>query len=122
MRHGLLLTLTAGALGWACACGAAELADAVMRGDAAATDRLLAAHADVNEPRPDGGTALHWAVYRNDVPTARKLLKAGANVSAANEAGVAPLLLAAERGVFAGHLGIPVLVAYRIVADARAIA
>jgi ankyrin repeat protein len=98
MRHGLLLTLTAGTLGWACACGAAELADAVMRGDAATTDRLLAAHADVNAPRPDGGTALHWAVYRNDVHTARKLLQAGANVSAANEAGVAPMLLAAERG------------------------
>jgi ankyrin repeat protein len=92
------LTLAGTALAWAYTAGAAELADAVMRGDAGAADRLLAAHADVNEPRPDGGTALHWAVYRDDVAMARKLLKAGANVAAVNEAGVAPLLLAAERG------------------------
>src|SRR5512143_363142 len=94
MKHRLALTLAATALGWACACGAAELADAVMRGDVGAVDRLLAAHADVNEPRPDGGTALHWAVYQDDLGTARKLLKAGANVATVNEAGVAPLLLA----------------------------
>ncbi|MEO8467287.1 MAG: ankyrin repeat domain-containing protein [Gammaproteobacteria bacterium] len=98
MRYGLLLTLAAGTLGWACLSGAAELADAVMHGDAVAIDRLLTAHSDVNEPRPDGGTALHWAVYRNDLVTARKLLTAGANVATVNEAGVAPLLLAAERG------------------------
>ena len=98
MRHRLSLTLAVAALGWVCASRAAELADAVMHGDAATIDRLLAAHADANEPRPDGGTALHWAVYRNDLVTARKLLKAGANVATLNEAGVAPLLLAAERG------------------------
>ena len=92
------MTLAVAALGWACSSRAAELADAVMHGDAPAIDRLLAAHADVNAPRPDGGTALHWAVYRNDLATARKLLKAGANVATVNEAGVAPLLLAAERG------------------------
>ena len=96
MRH--WLTVAVAAFGWIGASRAADLADAVMHGDAATIDRLLAAHADVNEPRPDGGTALHWAVYRNDLVTARKLLKAGANVATLNEAGVAPLLLAAERG------------------------
>jgi uncharacterized protein len=94
-RHALLLTAT---LAWTCTGNAAELADAVMRGDAPAIDRLIAAHADVNEPRPDGATALHWAVYRNDVAAARALVKAGANVATVNEAGVSPLLLAAERG------------------------
>jgi ankyrin repeat protein len=77
---------------------AADVADAVMRGDAAALKKLLAAHADVNAPRPDGATALHWAVYRNDLDAARALLSAGADVAAINEAGVAPLLLATERG------------------------
>jgi uncharacterized protein len=77
---------------------AADVADAVMRGDTAALEKLFAAHADVNAPRPDGATALHWAVYRNDLDAARALLKAGAEVAAVNEAGVAPLLLATERG------------------------
>jgi ankyrin repeat protein len=90
--------LAASALGAISAAHAGELADAAMRGDGPAIERLLAAHADVNEPRPDGATALHWAVYRNDLTTARALVKAGANVTLANEAGVAPLLLAAERG------------------------
>ena len=98
MRYRLSLTLAVAALGWISAPRAADLADAVMHGDAATIDRLLTAHADVNEARPDGGTALHWAVYRNDLVTARKLLKAGANVATLNEAGVPPLLLAAERG------------------------
>ncbi len=98
MQHRLCLTLAVVALATTFGCNAADLADAVMRGDSTAVDRLLAAHADVNAARPDGGTALHWAVYRDDVGTVRKLLKAGANVAAVNEAGVASLLLAAERG------------------------
>jgi ankyrin repeat protein len=77
---------------------AADVADAVMRGDTVALEKLFAAHADVNAPRPDGATALHWAVYRNDLDAARALVKAGAEVAAVNEAGVAPLLLATERG------------------------
>jgi ankyrin repeat protein len=45
---------------------------------------------------PDGTTALHWAVRANDLDTAQRLLRAGANPDAANRYGVTPLSLAAE--------------------------
>ena len=64
-----------------------DVADAVMKGDTAAVRKLLAAKADVNATQVDGATALHWAVYRDDVETADLLLKAGANVKAANRRG-----------------------------------
>jgi ankyrin repeat protein len=38
-----------------------------MNGDAAAVQKLLVQKADVNAPQVDGGTALHWAVYRDDL-------------------------------------------------------
>ncbi|HKF68101.1 MAG TPA: hypothetical protein VKB36_16255, partial [Vicinamibacterales bacterium] len=37
------------------------VADAAMRGDRAAIQKLLAQKADVNTPQADGATALHWA-------------------------------------------------------------
>ena len=43
-----------------------DVADAVMRGDAAALARLVCERADVNSPQLDGATALHWAVYRGN--------------------------------------------------------
>jgi len=54
--------------------------------------------ADVNAPQADGATALHWAVYRDDLATVDLLLKAGANPKAANQYGATPLSLAAESG------------------------
>src|SRR4051812_46196293 len=72
-----------------------EVADAVMKGDSAAVRKLLLAKADVNAPQVDGATALHWAVYRDDVETADMLLKAGANVKAANREGTTPPFMAA---------------------------
>ena len=42
-------------------------------------------------PRADGTTALHWAVQRDDAAMAGLLLRAGANVKAANRYGVQPL-------------------------------
>ena len=47
----------------------------------------------------DGTTALHWAVYRNDVD-ARSIgcIKAGANVNAANDFGSTPMSEAAVIG------------------------
>src|SRR5215510_15115318 len=53
---------------------------------------------DVNAPQPDGATALHWAAHWNDVPTAKALLKAGANANALNDYGVTPVFLAATNG------------------------
>ena len=66
------------------AAGTSEVADAVMKGDKAAVRRLLQQKADVNAPQVDGATALHWAVYRDDLETANLLLAAGAKIDAAN--------------------------------------
>jgi ankyrin repeat protein len=54
--------------------------------------------ADVNKRGVDGSTPLQWAVYENDVAEVRRLLKAGANVSLANNYGATPMGLAAEVG------------------------
>ncbi|MBN1238826.1 MAG: ankyrin repeat domain-containing protein, partial [Gammaproteobacteria bacterium] len=77
---------------------AAEVADAVMRGDDAALVALLERGADVGAAQPDGATALHWAAHRADVDAVRRLLEAGADPSVANRAGVTPLFLASEAG------------------------
>ena len=47
---------------------------------------------------PDGTTPLHRAVHRNDLKAAEAVLRAGADVNAANRYGVAPLALAATNG------------------------
>ena len=43
-------------------------------------------------------TALHWAVRGDDADTAQMLIRAGANVNAANRYGITPLSLAATNG------------------------
>jgi ankyrin repeat protein len=75
-----------------------EVADAVMRGDAAAVRALLAQKADVNARQADGASPLHWAVYRSDLPLTELLLQAGANPRIANGEGFTPLLLAGVNG------------------------
>ena len=80
-----------------------DLIDAVKtaadeRSAAAAVTRLLDQGADANAAEPDGTTALHWAVRRDDLPTARRLIDAGARVDAANRYGVTALALAATNG------------------------
>ena len=75
-----------------------ELADAAMRGDRAAVAALLAQDADIDAPRSDGATALHWAVYQDRQELAELLLGAGADVAARNRAGATPLSLAGETG------------------------
>lgn len=47
---------------------------------------------------PDGTTPLHWAARHNDLKTAEALIKAGADVKAANRYGVTPMYLAAMNG------------------------
>src|SRR6267142_424566 len=87
--------------GMAAASVAAEkptLADAAEQRNRALIRTLLDARADVNAAQTDGMTALHWAVYNDDMDTARLLLKSGANVSAANRYGVPPLSLACTNG------------------------
>ena len=75
-----------------------EVADAVRKGDKAALRTLLQKKADVNTPQVDGATALHWAVYRDDLEVVDLLIRAGANVKAANREGVTPLAMAALYG------------------------
>src|SRR5688572_30948911 len=53
---------------------------------------------DVNKRAVDGSTPLQWAVYEGNVAEARRLIKAGANVSLANNYGATPMSLAAEAG------------------------
>ena len=71
-----------------------RLIDAVKLQDATAVSRLLDASVDVNAAQADGATALHWAVYLDELDTARLLVDAGADAGAANTHGVVPLSLA----------------------------
>ena len=96
--YGMLATALAVVLGPAPARAASELADAAMKGDAAAVQALIDRHADVNAAQPDGATALHWAIYRGDLPTAKALVKAGASVTQPNSDGATPLSLACQNG------------------------
>ena len=75
-----------------------DVADAVMRGDKAALRTLLQNKADVNAPQVDGATALHWAVYADDLETVDLLINAGAKVDAKNREGVTPLHMASLYG------------------------
>ena len=53
---------------------------------------------DVNRRKPDGSTPLQWAVYEGNVAEVKRLLRAGADVSIANNYGATPMSLAAEVG------------------------
>src|SRR5215468_1715343 len=53
---------------------------------------------DVNRRAVDGSTPLQWAVYDGNIEEVRRLIKAGANVSLANNYGATPMGLAAEVG------------------------
>jgi uncharacterized protein len=76
----------------------AVLADAAERMDRAAIRALLQQRVDVNTPQIDGMTALHWAAFKDDLETGELLVRAGANVKAANRYGVTPLSLACVNG------------------------
>ena len=58
-----------------------------MQGDRDGRAALMQQKANVNAPQIDGTTALHWAVQADDLETADLLIRAGANVSAANRDG-----------------------------------
>lgn len=47
---------------------------------------------------PDGSTALHWSVYEGDLDRTRELIRAGADVNAANHYGATAMQLAAQTG------------------------
>jgi ankyrin repeat protein len=64
-----------------------------VEGDRDAVRALIQRGANVNAPRPDGATALHWAAQSDDLEMANLLIRAGANVSAADREGATPMLL-----------------------------
>ena len=94
----LSLALVLGGDGARAQTAESPIADAAKRQDETALRALLRDGADVDRPRGDGATALHWAAYRDDVETVRLLLASGAAVDPANELGVTPLWLAANNG------------------------
>ncbi len=85
-------------VGNAVAVSRSEVADAVMKRDKAALRALLQRRADVNAAQVDGATAIHWAVYNDDLETADLLIQAGAKVKVANLDGMTPLAMAALYG------------------------
>jgi uncharacterized protein len=67
-------------------------------GDTDALASLIDDGADVNGVDVDGATALHWAVYADQLEAAQLLLAAGAEPTRKSRYGVAPLYLAAVNG------------------------
>jgi ankyrin repeat protein len=80
------------------AAGDLRLIDAVRNRDRSAITVLVKQGLDVNVQQPDGATALHWAVYWEDLETTDRLLRAGARVNTANDLGVTPVLMACSSG------------------------
>jgi ankyrin repeat protein len=102
MRRRLSLTVLLSALaltiGVARITAVSPIADAAMRGDAAAVRTLIAQGADVNAPQGDGMTALHWTALNGDLSTVSALLAAGAKTELVTRVGnYTPLHLASSR-------------------------
>ena len=74
------------------------LVDAARNGDLGAVSSLLKGGADPNEAAPDGSTAVHWAVHRDNLEILNALLAAGAKPDRLTRYKVAPLTLAAQNG------------------------
>lgn len=93
---GLALSLL---LGTGAAYAEAPLAAAAEAKQFGVVEGLLQEAAiDVNATQGDGSTALHWAVYWDNLELARTLLDKGADVEAATRLGATPLYLAAVNG------------------------
>ena len=55
-------------------------------------------YAQQQPPSGDGSTPLHWAAYQDDLAKVDQLIRAGANVNAANDIGATPLWAASLNG------------------------
>src|SRR5438552_10327860 len=99
MKNALLsIAVLVCAAGNAAAVARSEVADAVMQRNKPALRALLQRKADVNAAQADGATAIHWAVYNDDLETADLLIQAGAKVKVANRDGMTPLAMACLYG------------------------
>jgi ankyrin repeat protein len=96
----LIYTCTATAILLAAATSQAApaIVDAAQKGDIKTVRSLVRQPEALAEAQPDGMTALHWAVQRNDLDMTNLLLGAGADVQVTNRIGVRPLYLAAVNG------------------------
>ena len=74
-----LCVLVLGVNGSVSAAVDATLADAVEQRDHARIKALLNTGVDVDVPQVDGMTALHWAVFQDDLKMVRALVHAGAS-------------------------------------------
>ena len=74
------------------------LVDAARNGDLGAVRSLLKGGADPNQAAPDGSTAVHWAVHRDNLEMLNALLDAGARPDRVTRYKIAPLTLAAQNG------------------------
>src|SRR5262245_64515678 len=92
------LICLAGAILFTAASADVSLIDAAKNADKDVVRTLLQKKVDVNAAEGDGTTALHWASYRDDLDSADLLIRAGANVNAANDLGVTPLWTASQNG------------------------
>jgi hypothetical protein len=78
--------------------GEPPLVSAVKAGKVDTVRALLTQRADANSAEVDGTTALHYAAHFDNLAAADLLIKAGANVRAANRYGATPLWLACTNG------------------------
>jgi ankyrin repeat protein len=76
----------------------AKVVEAARAGNRADTLAAIKSGVDPDARAPDGTTALHWAVYNDDVDLVERLVAAGADVNAVNDYGSRPLLEAAVVG------------------------
>ena len=74
------------------------LVEAARNSDLVAVRSLLKGGADPNEAAPDGSTAVHWAVHRDNLEMLNALLDADARPDRLTRYKVAPLTLAAQNG------------------------
>src|SRR5258708_1606147 len=76
-----------------------RISEAAMQGNRDAVRSLLQQKADVDGTQGDGTTALHWAVFRDDLDMAKMLLVAGANVKVTTREGaITPIFMACTNG------------------------
>ena len=74
------------------------IVDAARHQDTVMLKQLLNAGSDPDTRQADGATALHWAVYHENIDAVASLIEADSNVNAVNRLGASPLYLAAKNG------------------------